>query len=101
MTVREGDDAPAAESGDRVASERPARAPRSSAPAADSGDGVAVSFEDSFEAEAREVFGDLGPAAEAAPVAQVVRAAIVAGPLGAMVETVAAAVVTADLHSIL
>ena len=59
-----GDDAPVSSDG---AADRPARAPRSSAPVADSGDGVAVSFEDSFEAEAREAFGDLGPAAEAAP----------------------------------
>ncbi len=41
---------------------REARAPREdSAPAAPAGD--TVSFEDSFESEAREQFGDLGPAA--------------------------------------
>jgi polyribonucleotide nucleotidyltransferase len=43
---------------------RAPRAPRAEAPAAD-GDVVAVSFEDSFDAEAREAFGDLGPGGEA------------------------------------
>ena len=67
--VGDGDDAdggaPAASSG---SDDRPARAPR--APRSESVDAVegdTVSFEDSFESEARQVFGDLGPASEGVP----------------------------------
>ena len=44
----------------------PARAPRFSG-SSSSGGGSSVSFEDSFDEEAREQFGDLGPAAASAP----------------------------------
>ncbi len=65
--IVEGDegDAPAEGSGDGGASRAPRFSGGSSSSSAASG--ASVSFEDSFEAEAREQFGDLGPAAASAP----------------------------------
>jgi polyribonucleotide nucleotidyltransferase len=64
------DDAAPAEGNDRPArSEAPVReyAARGAAPAAEASSGaVAVSFEDAFDAEARQAFGDLGPGGVAA-----------------------------------
>jgi polyribonucleotide nucleotidyltransferase len=59
-----GDSAPSSDRGDR--GDRPQRSERSSAPSATSSGAEVVSFEDSFDAELRQEFGDLGPA-EAAP----------------------------------
>ena len=65
--IVEGDegDGPAEGSGDGGASRAPRFSGGSSSSSAASG--ASVSFEDSFEAEAREQFGDLGPAAASAP----------------------------------
>jgi polyribonucleotide nucleotidyltransferase len=60
-----GDAAPARPASDRPASDRPTsdRPAPDRAPVASSGD--ELSFEAAFESEAREAFGDLGPAGEA------------------------------------
>jgi polyribonucleotide nucleotidyltransferase len=65
--IVEGDEgeAPVESSGDGGASRAPRFSGGSSSSSAASG--ASVSFEDSFEAEAREQFGDLGPAAASAP----------------------------------
>ncbi len=65
--IVEGDEgeAPVEGGGDGGASRAPRFSGGSSSSSAASG--ASVSFEDSFEAEAREQFGDLGPAAASAP----------------------------------
>ncbi len=64
--IVEGDEGQAASEGDGDGGAT--RAPRFSGTSSSSAaPGASVSFEDSFDAEAREQFGDLGPAAAAAP----------------------------------
>ena len=83
--------------GDRERAARD-RAARRAAPAG-AGDRESVSFEDAFDAEVRQEFGDLGPAATAArPV--VVVAASVAAAVAAAASVAAVAAVVADPHGL-